>query len=272
MSERAPRAVVFADLDGTLLDPDTYEPGPAAATLERLAARGIPVVPVTSKTWEETRGWLARLALHGPAVVENGGVVVLPAGPRDRPTFELPGADYGALRATLPGLAAAVGRRLIGFGDWNPAEIARRTGLSPEEAARARVRLADEPFVAEPALDAAGERRLAAAAAARGLLVERGGRFLHLHGRADKGTGVRRVAAWYALRAAGRITCVGVGDAGNDRPLLEAVDVAIALPGADGTVDRALAAIPGVRLATAPGPRGFAAAIAEWLTTFEEDA
>ena len=137
MSERAPRAIVFTDLDGTLLDHDTYDPGPAVATLERLAGRGIAVVPVTSKTWEETRGWLARLALDGPAVVENGGVVVLPAGPRDRPTFELTGADYRDLRAALPELAAAVGRRLVGFGDWDAPEIARRTGLPLDEAARA---------------------------------------------------------------------------------------------------------------------------------------
>ena len=272
MSEPAPPAIVFTDLDGTLLDHVTYDPGPARATLRALAARGIPVVPVTSKTWEETRGWMARLELHGPAVIENGGVVMLPSGPRGRPRFEVLGTDYASLRTALAELASAAATRLVGFGDWDAAEIARRTGLTPDDAARARARLADEPFVAEPALDAHGERQLAAAAAARGLLVERGGRFLHLHGRADKGTGVRRVAAWYALRADGRTTRVGVGDAGNDRPMLEAVDVAVALPGTDGTIDRALAAVPGVRVAAEPGPRGFALAIAAWMNTFEEDA
>jgi mannosyl-3-phosphoglycerate phosphatase len=265
MSDPAPPAIVFTDLDGTLLDASTYDPGPARATLSTLAGRGIPVVPVTSKTWEETRAWMQRLALSGPAVLENGGVVMLPSGPRRRPTFEVLGTDYVALRDALAALAPATASRLVGFGDWDAAEIAERTGLAPEEAARARVRLADEPFVADPELDPHAERQLAAAAAARGLLVERGGRFLHLHGRADKGTGVRRVTAWYALRAGAPPTRVGVGDAGNDRPMLEEVEVPIALPGLDGTVDRALAAVPGVRIAAEPGPRGFATAIAAWL-------
>jgi len=50
MSEVAPPAIVFTDLDRTLPDAVTYDPGPARATLRALAARGIPVVPVTSKT------------------------------------------------------------------------------------------------------------------------------------------------------------------------------------------------------------------------------
>lgn len=273
MSETPPTAIVFSDLDGTLLDASTYDPGPARPTLAALAARGVAVVPVTSKTWEETRAWMGRLGLAGPAVVENGGVVVLPTGPRGRPAFEVLGTPYAELRKALAGLAAELGRALPGFGDWDAAEVARRTGLAPDEAERARARLADEPFVAEPPLDAATERRLVAEAARRGLSVERGGRFLHLHGPADKGSGVRRVIAWYALRAPGApLPTVGIGDAGNDRPLLDAVDVAIALPGEGGAFDEALAARPGVRRETLPGPRGFARALDAWLAARPEVA
>ena len=41
--------VVYTDLDGTLLDHESYEPGPARELLMLLADRGIPVVPCTSK-------------------------------------------------------------------------------------------------------------------------------------------------------------------------------------------------------------------------------
>jgi len=271
MSDPRPSAILFSDLDGTLLDASTYDPGPARATLEALAAHRVAVIPVTSKTWEETRSWVARLGLAGPAVVENGGGVFLPAGPGAGSPGEVLGTPYGELRAALAELAATLEIELAGFGDWDGAEIARRTGLSLEEAERARARLADEPFLATPLLDAAGEQRLVAAAAQRGLSVERGGRFFHLHGPADKGTGVRRVAAWYALRFPGTaLPTIGIGDAGNDRPLLDAVDVAIALPGTSGVIDPVLAACPGVRRESLTGPRGFARALAAWLAEFKE--
>jgi len=270
MSERTPRAIVFTDLDGTLLDATTYDPGPARTTLARLAARGIPVVPATSKTWAETRAWIERLGLDGPAVVENGGAISLP-GRGDTPAeIVTPGPDYVTLRAALAAIAVECGVALAGFGDWDTVEIARRTGLAPDEADRARLRHADEPFLAEPALDREATERMVAAAERRGLAVERGGRFFHLHGPADKGTGVRRVTAWYALPGLPVPVTVGIGDSANDRALLAAVDVAIALPGASGEVDPALARLPGVRHVDVAGPRGFAAAIDAWLTTFPE--
>ena len=45
--------VVFTDLDGTLMDHDSYDVAPAKPALDALAARSIPVVPVTSKTRAE---------------------------------------------------------------------------------------------------------------------------------------------------------------------------------------------------------------------------
>ena len=43
------RIVVFTDLDGTLLDHDTYSVRGAVSTLDLLARRDVDVVPVTSK-------------------------------------------------------------------------------------------------------------------------------------------------------------------------------------------------------------------------------
>ncbi len=68
--------VVFTDLDGTLMDHDSYDVAPAQAALEALAARSIPVVPVTSKTRTELEPLMARLGLSGPAIAENGAVIM----------------------------------------------------------------------------------------------------------------------------------------------------------------------------------------------------
>ena len=55
---------------------------------------------------------------------------------------------------------------------------------------------------------------------------------------------------------------VGLGDAANDRPMLEAVDRPILMPRRDGSFDRELtAALPGAERAPGPGPAGWAAAI-----------
>ena len=47
-------AVVYTDLDGTLLDHYTYAFNEALETIKSLKARGVPVVPCTSKTRAET--------------------------------------------------------------------------------------------------------------------------------------------------------------------------------------------------------------------------
>ena len=90
--------------------------------------------------------------------------------------------------------------------------------------------------------------------------VTRGGRFHHLTGTSDKGLAVRMVLQLLPHEPHGRT--VGLGDAANDLPMLEAVDRPIVMPRRDGTVDVALAAaLPGAERAPAPGPAGWSAAI-----------
>ena len=72
--------VVFTDLDGSLLDEQTYSWAPAQEALEGLRARGIPVVPCSSKTREEIDALVAALRLDGPFIGENGGGIGIPAG------------------------------------------------------------------------------------------------------------------------------------------------------------------------------------------------
>jgi mannosyl-3-phosphoglycerate phosphatase len=261
MSE-APRAVVFTDLDGTLLDAETYDPTPARDALERLLEGRIPVVPVTSKTLAETERWAERLGLGNvPLVVESGGALRLTGG-----RVELVGTPYTELRAALAALGKEIGRPLLGFGDLTEAEVAARTGLAIDEARDARLRLADEPFFADPPLTAEESGALARAAERRGLHLEHGGRFLHLLGRSDKGKAVTRVLAWYESRTGQRPYAVGIGDAANDRAFLAVVDRAFAVRRPDGSVARELAEMPGIRITDSSGPRGFDEAIRLWLT------
>ena len=261
-----PYFIVFTDLDGTLLDARTYAWEPAAPALAALKARGVPVVFCTSKTLAEAALWAERLDCPGPHIVENGGGI---AWPRDLPlpdgvageieegwTIVPLGAPYDSLRAALRDIASDAGCRLSGLGDWTVAEIAMLTGLPMEEAGRARRRRFDEPFRIIGADEEACGSAVRLSAAKRGFSVVRGGRFWHLFGHGGKGAAVKRLVDLLPCPS-GRWLTVGLGDAENDLPMLDAVDVPILMPRHDGTYDPAVS-VPRLRRAREPGPVGWA--------------
>lgn len=265
MSDRPVRSVVFTDLDGTVLDTLTYDPTHARPALQALKTRAVPVVPVTSKTLSETRKWCERLGLvDAPMVAESGGVVRLPAG-GGAEVIEVLGEPYAALRDALGVLRRELELPLIGFGDLSDEEVVQHTGLTPEEARDARTRLADEPFLSERPLSDDENDRLERAARARGLALDRGGRFFHLRGAIDKGRAVQRVLAWYEMRSGHRPFAVGVGNSPHDRPFLLVVDHPIAVPLEDGSVSPELLDLPGILITGRRGPEGFQEGILAWL-------
>lgn len=71
-------AIVFSDLDGTLLDHDGYSFEAAKPALAALAERAIPVVPSTSKTLVELETLSVEIGLSGAAIAENGAAEDLP--------------------------------------------------------------------------------------------------------------------------------------------------------------------------------------------------
>ncbi len=272
MSE-APRVLlVVTDLDGCLLDAETYAYDAARPALAGLARAGWPLVLCSGKTRAEM-GLLARtLGLGHPFIVENGGAIVFPEGsfPADVPgaraverdlILEL-GPPRASLIRALGEIAAEARVRLRGFSDLSPAEVQARTGLSAPAALLALDREYDEPFLVEEEGDLG---ILVAAAEARGFKVWYGGRFHHLMGGSDKGLAVRTLLALYA-RAGQRLGSAGLGDAETDLALLKAVDRPIVVPRHDGSLDPVLAAhLPDAERAPFPGPAGWNAAVLTML-------
>jgi mannosyl-3-phosphoglycerate phosphatase len=254
--------LVVTDLDGSLLDERTYEPGPAVLALQRLASSGVPLVLASSKSGAEM-GALAG-SLPGPppfaVILENGGALVRRNVTGTRQTTVL-GTPHPRLVEALDEIAREAGARLTGFSALDPAELSRLTGLSPQEVERGRRREYDEPFLMEEG-DLA---RVATAAARRGLRLHRGGRFLHLTGPTDKGRAFRVLLGLLAADGR-RFHTVGLGDAPNDVPLLEAVDEPILIPRPDGRVHEQLRlAFPQATQADWPGPSGWNAAVSAVL-------
>jgi mannosyl-3-phosphoglycerate phosphatase len=265
--------LVVSDLDGTLLDRETYGYTPALPALAALRTARVPLVLVTAKT-------RAEMATLGPAlgaaavIVENGGAVeaggeafssVCLGGPwrRESGRWRLVlGASRETLLAALPEVARAAGVAVRPFAAMSVDEVASLTGLGPEAAALAMRREHDEPFLVEGAAgrDTSLDARLDRAARDRGLRVTHGGWLHHLTGPADKGDAMRALLEAWPDGREGEV--VGLGDAANDLPLLLAVDRPILMPQADGSLDPALAArFRGAERAPLAGPAGWAAAV-----------
>lgn len=250
----APRAVLFTDLDGTLLD-ESYRPGVAAAAVARLQEAGVLVVFCSSKTRAEQEPLRRILDVTGPFIVENGSAVLLP---RSRTGHggagvRLLGVRVGTVRSELAAARRRLGLVARGFGEMSAPEVAAATGLSLEGARRARRREFSETVVG---LGVGEAERLGGELRDRGLVVRSGGRFHTVTGAgADKG----RALAWLMERlrhapGCAELASVAVGDSDNDVPMLQAADRAFLVAGGGG-VGALPAAVERLR---GTGPAGFA--------------
>lgn len=238
---KAPRALVLTDLDGTLLDHDTYEPGPAAEALRRVLAAGIPVVFCSAKTAAEQQVIRRSLGVGDPYVVENGAAILGLSG-----TPVEFGMPYGDVRHRLALGAARAGAEVRGYGDMTVAEVAERTGLDPPAAARARLRDYTESFVVEH-----GEpEALREALGGLGVRVLEGSRFWTALGDHHKGTAVDYLEQYWDGP-----TTYGIGDYYNDADLLAAVQVPLLVQAYDGTW--AHLDVPNLTRLPAIGPEGW---------------
>jgi mannosyl-3-phosphoglycerate phosphatase len=260
--------LIFTDLDGTLLNSDDYRYDAALPILHQLHQRGVPVIPVTSKTRQEVIALRHEIAPQDPFVVENGSAIFWVPGDR---RFDLtpmdPGGDlhsyclgctYSEARQGLADLSQALQVSLRGFGDLTPAALQGLTGLPAQEVGWAQAREFTEPFVM-PSEVSAEQIRCLVHDLGLGIVV--GDRFSHLIGAgAGKGRAVQRlVAAYQAAQPGQAVYTVGLGNSPNDLPMLEAVDWPIVIPGAAGPHpalgDR------GWHIAPHPGSAGWAIAV-----------
>src|SRR5688572_23204941 len=83
--------LLISDLDGTLLDRETYSFTAAIPALHQLRERQIPLVLCTSKTRAEVEAVRVALGNRHPFIVENGGAIFLPK--RYFP-FAIPGSEH----------------------------------------------------------------------------------------------------------------------------------------------------------------------------------
>jgi mannosyl-3-phosphoglycerate phosphatase len=206
--------IIFTDLDGTLLDRDTYSWEPARTALKRCRQNWVPIVAVTSKTLAETRILSEKIGLDTHFIFENGGGICL----EDEKYLGL-GIPYEDLRIDF--LILADRFHLRGMGDMSISELVKITGLTREEALLAKQRLFSEPFLYVG--DESAE--LEAAAAGQGLQIIRGGRFYHLMAEnQSKGNAVQKWVQQWGRNFTQPLCTAALGDSPNDFSMLAVVD------------------------------------------------
>ena len=222
--------LLFTDLDGTLLDRETYTYTQAYPALRELRRQKVPMILCSSKTRAELEYWRKKLENRHPFITENGGAIFIPKGyfpfsvPHTRDSVDCEiielGSPYAELLYSLQTASDESHCRVLGFHLMDADEISRHSGLPPEQAQLAKMREYDEPFLI---LDYERTPQLLSAIESQGKRWTRGGRFYHILGPSDKGRAVRALAHIY--RKLGEpVETFGLGDRFNDAELLNSVD------------------------------------------------
>lgn len=269
--------LVFSDLDGTLLDHYSYSHAAAAATLQQLAARAIPLIPCSSKTAAEILQLRQELNNTHPFIAENGAAVYIP-----RDYFRRPPAGSPPAGAVLPGFICqnfspprahwldllTEAKQRFGsscfthFDEMGIDGIAAATGLSPQQAQLANTRQFSEPILWQG--DAAKRQAFIEFLQDRNGVLLQGGRFLHLSGHCDKGSALRWLSAQYRRQpGSSALQTIAAGDSGNDCAMLEAADWALCVR--SPAHPPPAVTNPRQYLSKHSGPRGFAEGISHIL-------
>ena len=227
--------VIFTDMDGTLLDHHTYSFAAAQPTLDALAARGVPVIPNTSKTFAEMTELREKIGLNGPFVVENGAAAYIPHGffkQKPAGTIWQDGfwcksfiSSKGYWLKLLEIVKADFAGEFTHFSEMSTEDLMAATGLSEDEA-----RLAAKRQFGEPVMWLGSDIRKAEfieSVRERGATPLEGGRFIHISGDCTKGKALSWFMEEYQRQSAVTATSIALGDGKNDIAMMEAADIAV---------------------------------------------
>jgi len=275
LKKTMPKVVIFSDLDGTLLDHNTYSFQAASEALEFIKSKNIPLVICTSKTHKEIELYRKLLDNKCPFISENGGGIFVPNSYFSKEfkydkeidgykVIEL-GTPREKLSATLRSISKETGIQIRGFSDMTVKEIAELTGLDDETAKLAVDRDYSEPFIIneDEKYTATIEKEINL----KGYMHTRGGRFHHILGGNDKGKAVKILTNLYKQEF-GSTKTVGIGDSLNDLPMLDAVDIPIIVQKPNGVYDLKIE-LPKLTYADGVGPSGWNSSILKLSTNFD---
>lgn len=224
-------AVIFSDLDGTLIDHNTYSYGDALKTIRTLKQKNIPLIICTSKTRAEIEKFREELDIEDPFISENGGAIFIPHKyfsiiyPFTRKDRKY---DIIELGTGIEALTKVIDRiktksfKITSFSDMSAKELSEDSGLKKEDAGLAKKREYDEAF----RIDDKDKKKIKAMIEKAGYRFTEGGRYCHIMGESDKGKAVNILSDLFR-KEYGILKTIGLGDGENDIPMLKNVDIPV---------------------------------------------
>lgn len=222
------KKIIFTDLDGTLLDSETYSYEKAKNAVELVKEKEIPLVFCSSKTRSEIEYWREKLHNHHPFISENGGGIYIPKkyfnfdftyDKKNRDYFIITlGTSYKQLVSAFKKLKKKFD--VQGFHEMSVDQIVKDADITQQQAAWAKKREFEEPF---KILDTTQEEEILKQITKMNLRCTKGGRYYHLISLNDKGRAVLILSELFRKQF-GKIQTIGIGDSENDFAMLDRVE------------------------------------------------
>jgi len=221
--------LVVTDLDGTMLNHDSYDMEAAREAIKLLQDKNIPVILNTSKTFAETITIRQMLDIRDAFIVENGSCLYLPKNRFDRPADATERDDYwsiilGASHQQIENILLSIGlpdAAAIRLSRCSIEQTVALTGLNAAQAGQAVAREFSEPLIWQADKKALSDFRQQLRQ--HGLATLQGGRFLHVIGNCDKGMATKRLTSCYR----DDVRIIALGDSANDAAMLSVADISI---------------------------------------------
>ncbi len=268
------KILIFSDIDGTIIDKESYSFEESIGTVRKVIALKIPIILVSSKSFAEIEIYRHKMGIPDPFISENGGAVFIPAGYFEEESEDcIQKGNYHVRELATPlsllvdkiqSFKECTANEIILFDELTDEELIQIAKIPADEVKYSRLRDYDLPFILKKTSSLRDEDILECAAQHH-LSIIKGARFFHILLGSNKGRAVEYLIKEFS-RSNQNVVSIGIGDSRNDLEMLIAVNTPVAVKKPDGTYDGEFEQkIPHLIKAKKIGPSGWSEAMNELI-------